>query len=118
MGPSHSSRLAEIRSVLALRDSGEAPCDHVTDLVRRHLEETDRRISELRKVRIALGDLARRAADTDPATCAENDICTIFSAQGPATRRGRTEGDAKGPHPRAQPAAGPNQPDSRPSSSF
>ncbi|MET8436556.1 MerR family DNA-binding protein [Streptomyces sp900116325] len=31
---------AEIRGVLGLRDSGKAPCGHVTDLINQHLDET------------------------------------------------------------------------------
>ncbi|MCY0933917.1 heavy metal-responsive transcriptional regulator [Streptomyces sp. H34-S4] len=73
--------LAEIRSVLALRDSGQAPCGHVTDLIDQHLEEINRRIAELRTTRTALRDLALRAAATDPDTCTEGGICTIFSSQ-------------------------------------
>ncbi|WP_370413653.1 heavy metal-responsive transcriptional regulator [Streptomyces fradiae] len=73
--------LAEIRGILALRDGGQAPCVHVTDLIDQHLEEIDRRIAELRTTRTALRTLAHRAAETDPATCAEDGICTIFSTQ-------------------------------------
>jgi DNA-binding transcriptional MerR regulator len=71
--------LAEIRGILALRDSGQAPCGHVGDLIGRHLEEIDQRIAELRTTRTALRALAHRAAETDPATCAEDGICTIFA---------------------------------------
>lgn len=72
--------LAEIRGILTLRDSGEAPCDHVTGLIGRHLEEIDRRMAELRTTRTALRELARRAAETDPAICMEAGICSIFDA--------------------------------------
>ncbi|MFF1691252.1 MULTISPECIES: heavy metal-responsive transcriptional regulator [unclassified Streptomyces] len=71
--------LAEIRSVLALRDSGESPCGHVTDLIGQHLADIEQRLDELRKTRSALRDLAQRAADTDPDTCGEDGICTILS---------------------------------------
>ncbi|MCX4672668.1 heavy metal-responsive transcriptional regulator [Streptomyces sp. NBC_01381] len=71
--------LAEIRGILALRDSGQAPCDHVSELIDEHLEEIDRRISELRKTRTALRGLAERAADTDPASCTDTDICRLIS---------------------------------------
>ncbi|MDI3417623.1 heavy metal-responsive transcriptional regulator [Streptomyces luteolus] len=72
--------LAEIRGVLALRDSGEAPCGHVTDLINQHLDEIKRRMAELRKTRTALRDLAQRAAETDPQSCSDADhICRIIS---------------------------------------
>ncbi|MET9829463.1 heavy metal-responsive transcriptional regulator [Streptomyces sp. NPDC006385] len=70
--------LAEIRSVLALRDSGQAPCDHVGELIQRHLTDIEHRMAELRKTRMALRDLAERAAHTHPSTCTEADICTII----------------------------------------
>ncbi|MFB7172290.1 heavy metal-responsive transcriptional regulator [Streptomyces sp. NPDC056254] len=70
--------LAEIRSVLALRDSGEAPCGQVTTLIDEHLAEIELRMAELRQTRAALRELARRAAATDPDTCSEGDICTIL----------------------------------------
>ncbi|MGW7544005.1 heavy metal-responsive transcriptional regulator [Streptomyces sp. NPDC054770] len=72
--------LAEIRSVLALRDSGEAPCSHVTDLIQQHLTDIERRMAELRKTRTALRGLAERAAATDPGTCREADICSIIGS--------------------------------------
>jgi MerR family transcriptional regulator, copper efflux regulator len=33
--------LAEIRSIQQLRDGGQAPCGHVTELINEHLAETD-----------------------------------------------------------------------------
>jgi MerR family copper efflux transcriptional regulator len=71
--------LAEIRSVLDVRDSGEAPCGHVTTLIDRRLEDIERRMAELRQTRTALRELARRAAATDPDTCPEGEICTILT---------------------------------------
>ncbi|MEU2406541.1 heavy metal-responsive transcriptional regulator [Streptomyces rubiginosohelvolus] len=71
--------LAEIRSVLALRDSGQAPCTQVGTLIEEHLAEIDRRMAELRQARAVLQELARRAAVTDPDTCAAGDICTILT---------------------------------------
>jgi MerR family copper efflux transcriptional regulator len=71
--------LAEIRGILELRDSGHAPCTHVTGLIHQHLADVDRRLAELAAMRATLGDLARRAADTDPGTCTGPDICTILS---------------------------------------
>lgn len=71
--------LAEIRSVLQLRDGGQAPCGHVTELIDEHLAEIDRRMTELIATRTALTTLARRAAETDPETCTTDDICRIPS---------------------------------------
>ncbi|MFD4863562.1 heavy metal-responsive transcriptional regulator [Streptomyces atratus] len=75
--------LAEIRSILALRDDGHAPCTHVTDLIHEHLDDIDRRMAELAATREALRDVAARAATTDPATCGADDICTILKPARP-----------------------------------
>ncbi|MFD7497466.1 heavy metal-responsive transcriptional regulator [Streptomyces sp. NPDC059832] len=76
--------LAEIRGILTLRDSGEAPCSHVTDLINQHLDEINRRMAELRKTRTALRDLAQRAAETVPQSCSDADnICRIISPPRP-----------------------------------
>ncbi|WP_406726507.1 heavy metal-responsive transcriptional regulator [Streptomyces sp. GD-15H] len=71
--------LAEIRSLLALRDSGQAPCAQVGVLIEEHLAEIDRRMAELRQARTVLRELARRAAVTTPDTCSAGDICTILA---------------------------------------
>ncbi|MFF3467075.1 heavy metal-responsive transcriptional regulator [Streptomyces sp. NPDC001984] len=72
--------LAEIRSILALRDSGQAPCTHVTGLIQQHLADIERRLAELRTTRTALRALAERAVTTDPAGCADADICSIIGS--------------------------------------
>ena len=72
--------LAEIRSILALRDSGQAPCVHVTDLINQHLAAIEDRLTELATARDALRSLARRAKATDPTACAGDDICTILTS--------------------------------------
>ncbi len=71
--------LAEISSILSIRDSGQAPCRHVTSLISEHLAQVDERIAELTRTRAALTGLQRRAADTDPTDCAESDICSILT---------------------------------------
>ena len=71
--------LADIRGVLAIRDSGQAPCQHVSVLIDDHLAQVERRIAELTRARDALKDLQRRAAATDPADCAEPEICIILA---------------------------------------
>ncbi|MFF0297363.1 heavy metal-responsive transcriptional regulator [Kitasatospora sp. NPDC004614] len=73
--------LAEIRSVLELRDDGHAPCAHVTDLIHEHLADIERRMADLAATREALRGLAARAASTDPAACGTDGICTIVSPE-------------------------------------
>lgn len=72
--------LAEVRSILVLRDSGEAPCGHVTHLIQEHLADIERRMADLCKTRTALRGLADRAAATDPSTCTDVDICSIITS--------------------------------------
>lgn len=72
--------LAELRSILALRDSGEAPCSHVSDLLQEHLRAVDRRLAELQQTRTLLHALAGRAPSVDPRTCGEEEICAIINS--------------------------------------
>jgi len=76
--------LAEIRGVLAVRDSGQAPCRQVTGLIDEHLARIEQRLAELEQARRALHGLRRRAQATDPADCAGEDVCSILA--GPSAR--------------------------------
>ena len=71
--------LAEIRSILVLRDSGQTPCAHMTALIDQHLADIGHRLAELTKIRDALRCLAQRAAATDRTACVEDDDCTILT---------------------------------------
>jgi MerR family copper efflux transcriptional regulator len=71
--------LAEIRDVLAIRDSGQAPCQHVTNLIDQHLAQLEQRLAELAQARAVLHDLKRRAASTNPADCADEEVCSILT---------------------------------------
>ncbi|MDL4770718.1 heavy metal-responsive transcriptional regulator [Actinomadura xylanilytica] len=77
--------LAEIRGVLAIRDGGQAPCAHVTDLIDQHLAQVEQRLVELGQARDALRALKRRAAATDPANCGSGEVCTILTAPAAST---------------------------------
>ncbi|WP_328691161.1 heavy metal-responsive transcriptional regulator [Streptomyces phaeochromogenes] len=85
--------LAEIRSVLTLRDSGQAPCAHVTDLIQDHLADIERRMAELRTTRTALRTLAARAAATDPSSCTDADICSIIGVRPESDNGGLSASD-------------------------
>lgn len=61
--------LGEIRQVLAISDAGRPPCEHVDELIHRHLSDLDQRIRELTATRRRLRHLAQRAAEHDPAAC-------------------------------------------------
>jgi DNA-binding transcriptional MerR regulator len=102
--------LTEIRSILAIRDTGQPPCDHVTTLIQGHLDQIQQRITELQAARTALRHLARRAATTSPATCTSADICRILTQPGTAPHN--PHGDGRPPRgcragPRVQGARRP-----------
>jgi MerR family copper efflux transcriptional regulator len=54
--------LAEIRSVVAIRDDGQAPYAHVADLIGQHLTQIEQRLAELAQARVASGP-SRPSAD-------------------------------------------------------
>lgn len=72
--------LAEIREILAVRDGGEPPCDHVAQFVASRLEQVTERIEELERTRQQLLGLRDRLADLDPAECGDGRICVAISA--------------------------------------
>jgi DNA-binding transcriptional MerR regulator len=68
--------LAAIRQVLEIRDGGQPPCVHVTDLIARRLAEVEARLADLTRTRDQLVVLAARAAAQDPADC--RGYCSII----------------------------------------
>ena len=79
--------LGEIREIVALRDRGETPCAHVTDLLQRHAAEIDRTIAELRRVRAEVRRLARRAGTLDPRDCEPSRVCHLIETARPTAAR-------------------------------
>ncbi len=67
--------LAEIHSILDMRDQGETTCHHVLDLLDRHVEDIDRQIRTLRRTRKVLTELTERARHLDPADCTDPNRC-------------------------------------------
>ena len=70
--------LDAIRQVLEIRDDGQPPCVHVTDLIGRRLAEVEARLAELTHTRDQLVVLATRAAAQDPADC--RGYCSIIAS--------------------------------------
>jgi DNA-binding transcriptional MerR regulator len=68
--------LDAIGQVLEIRDGGQPPCVHVTDLIARRLAEVDARLAELTRTRDQLVVLVARAAAQDPADC--RGYCSII----------------------------------------
>ena len=57
--------LEEIREVISLREEGIAPCDHVKELISKHLEELDLRINELVTFRNELAQRYKKICDLE-----------------------------------------------------
>jgi DNA-binding transcriptional MerR regulator len=72
--------LGEIRQVVALRDRGETPCDHVYRLLQRRTAELDERIHELQALRRDLQALTKRARRLDPADCDSGGVCHLITS--------------------------------------
>ncbi len=71
--------LAEIGSIIDLRDDGNVPCTHVASLIDSKLADVRARISDLTILEAELKDLIERSHRLDPADCTDADICHILS---------------------------------------
>lgn len=72
--------LDAIRQVLDIRDDGQPPCEHVTELIARRLADVEARLAALTHTRDQLVVLAARAAAQDPADC--SGYCSIIPGTG------------------------------------
>lgn len=71
--------LDEIRSILAIKDSGGRSCEHTRALLQRHLDELDAKIAELQVARRNLRAMYERAASLDPSACTDANSCQVIS---------------------------------------
>ncbi|HZA75904.1 MAG TPA: heavy metal-responsive transcriptional regulator [Acidimicrobiales bacterium] len=79
--------LGEIREIVALRDRGETPCEHVTNLLDRRAGEIEQRIADLQRLQGELRRLARRARSLDPADCEPDLVCHLIHPAGRSARK-------------------------------
>ena len=70
--------LAEIASIIQLRDQGTTPCSHVSELLNTKLADVQQRLDQLTALRTELRQLVDHARTLDPADCTTNDICHIL----------------------------------------
>lgn len=70
--------LAEIRTVIEVREDEGPPCEHVTDLLDRHAAALDERIAELRSTLAEVRRLRDRATTLDPEGCREDGVCHVI----------------------------------------
>jgi len=71
--------LAEIGSILEIKDAGGQSCEHTRSLLRRHLVALDAQIEAMRHQRAELAELADRAGGLDPATCTDANRCQVIA---------------------------------------
>ncbi|MEM9034372.1 MAG: heavy metal-responsive transcriptional regulator [Actinomycetota bacterium] len=71
--------LAEITSVLELKEAGRASCGHTAALLDRHLDELDDQINRLVAARASLRALADRADGLDPTACTDPHRCQVIA---------------------------------------
>jgi MerR family mercuric resistance operon transcriptional regulator len=72
--------LAEIGSIIGLRDDGNVPCAHVATLIHSKLDDVRARIRDLAALEAELDAFIERSHRLDPADCTDTDICHILSA--------------------------------------
>ncbi|MEP7204228.1 MAG: heavy metal-responsive transcriptional regulator [Ilumatobacteraceae bacterium] len=77
--------LAEISSVLHVRDDGTAPCSHVDDLLATKLADVRQRRRQLAALESELAQLLARSRQLDPADCTTGEICHIFNTSNSVT---------------------------------
>ena len=70
--------LAEIASIIRLRDQGTTPCSHVNKLLNTKLADVQQRLDQLTALRTELRQLVDRGRALDPANCTTDDICHIL----------------------------------------
>lgn len=71
--------LAEIKSILEIKDRGGQSCEHTRSLLEMHLVDLDRKIAELQEARVELLDMYERAAALDPAACTDAQRCQVIT---------------------------------------
>lgn len=70
--------LTEIRGIVAVRRADGPPCAHVTDLLDRHANDLQQRISDLAGALRDLQRLRARAHDLDPSSCPAEKVCHVI----------------------------------------
>lgn len=67
--------LKQVREVIAIRDTGTAPCARVQDLLDARLADLDRQIADLIALRGSVAQLRADANHADPADCHAAEVC-------------------------------------------
>jgi MerR family copper efflux transcriptional regulator len=70
--------LAEVHTLLSMKDAGLATCSHTLSLLDRHVVEIDAQIERLQAARAEMLTLANRARRLDPASCTNHNRCQVI----------------------------------------
>jgi MerR family copper efflux transcriptional regulator len=71
--------LAEIRTVIGIRDQGTPPCSHVGQLLAEKERTVADQIETLQALLLELRRLRRAAARLDPAACDPRTVCEVLA---------------------------------------
>lgn len=71
--------LAEIGSILDIKDSGGQSCEHSRALLKRRLDDLDAKLVELQTARRELQVMYDRAQELDPRACRDANRCQVIS---------------------------------------
>lgn len=71
--------LAEIKSILEIKDRGGQSCEHTRALLAQRLDELDTKIAEMQTARLELRRMYDRAAALDPAECTDVNRCQVIT---------------------------------------
>jgi DNA-binding transcriptional MerR regulator len=67
--------LAQVREVIDIRETGDAPCGHVHDLLSARLDDIDSQLADLQALRGTVAQLRDEAGRADPAICTSDAVC-------------------------------------------
>jgi hypothetical protein len=73
--------LREVRQVLAIHDSGEAPCGHVQHVLSERLYQVRAQIAELVTLEAHLETLLRHAERGEPTEHDRSSVCWILESE-------------------------------------
>lgn len=73
--------LAEVQSLLALKDAGQGTCAHTLSFLERHLADIDAQIDRLQVARSEMAALVERAQRLDAAECTDPNRCQVVGSR-------------------------------------
>jgi len=76
--------LRQVRQVLAIADSGQAPCEHVRTVLGARLDQVRAKIAELQTLETNLSGLLEHAENSGPVQDHDASVCWILESDPPA----------------------------------